>query len=87
MQARESKQVVLTGTARNAKISGILITETVHVYCLNVPDWGNREGAQVKVRGLMEYTEEFKAQINNGEISQGTSGGVYVIRKCEVQKG
>ncbi len=77
----------IEGTARNAKISGIVVSEKLSVYCLNIPDWGALEGQKVAVQGLVEYTEEFTAQINEkGEISQGTEGGVLVIRKCEIKK-
>jgi hypothetical protein len=86
-QAPASYQAEIEGTARNAKISGIVISDRLSVYCLNIPDWGTLEGKKVTVRGLVEYTEEFAAQINEkGEISQGTESGVLVIRKCEINK-
>lgn len=85
--APASYHAEIEGTARNAKISGIVISEKLSVYCLNVPDWGALEGKKVSVQGLVEYTEEFAAQINEkGEISQGTEGGVLVMRKCEIKK-
>lgn len=74
----------IAGTARNAKISGVVVSERLTVYCLNVPDWGQREGQRVTVKGLVEFTEEFAAP-KKGEISQGTEGGVFVMRKCELK--
>lgn len=74
----------ITGIAHNAKISGVVEGERLMVYCLNVPNWGSREGQRVTVKGLVEFTEEFAAP-KKGEISQGTEGGVFVIRKCELK--
>ncbi len=77
--------VTIAGRAENAKISAIVISKQLSVYCLNHSQWKPEQtGKPVRVKGRLEYTEEFNAKTENGEISQGTAAGVYVIRRCEI---
>lgn len=79
------KPIVLTGIAGNAKISAHVESPELSVYCLNRPSWKKTlDGKRITVRGTLEYTDAFAATKKNGEISQGTDGGVYVIRNCEL---
>lgn len=75
----------ISGKAENAKLSAVIIGERGTVHCLNFERWPDQvSGRRIRVRGHVEWTEEFKARVENGEISQGTEGSVQVIRRCEI---
>ena len=78
--------VRITGTAQNAKLSAVVQTGDLVVYCLDRPSWKDRAGKPVSVEGKLEQTREFEAQVDDGgAISQGTGGPVFVIRACTVK--
>ena len=80
-------QVVrVVGTARNAKLSAVLVADDLLVYCLDHPDgWSSELLAQrLAVTGKLEFTEEFAATTGpDGAVSTGTDGGVFVFRSCD----
>lgn len=82
-------QVVrVEGTARNAKLSGVVVASGLHLYCLDQASGWPAElaGQHVAVTGALEFTEEFAATTGpDGAVSAGTDGGVFVIRTCQVQ--
>lgn len=76
------------GTARNAKLSGVVVSPDLLVYCLDHPDgWPVAiDGTHVAVTGVLEFTEEFAAsRASDGTVSTGTDGGVFVMRACAVE--
>jgi hypothetical protein len=79
-------QVVrVEGTARNAKLSAVVMTGELVVYCLDLPSWPDERANQpVVVRGLLEHTSEFEPEAG-GPISAGTGGPIYAIRTCAVE--
>jgi hypothetical protein len=81
------KPVRVEGTARNAKLSAVVVRGDLLVYCLDRDSWpADRDGKKVAVTGTLEYTTEFQAQVSpSGEVSQGTEGGVFVLRTSQVQ--
>lgn len=85
--AAVGRRVRVSGTARNAKLAGVVSRGDLMVYCLNVTGWPDQtDGQPVTVRGTLERTGEFAATTGaGGEVSQGTAGAVLVIRRCEIQ--
>ena len=82
------RQVRVEGTARNAKLSGVVVAEGFHLYCLDRADgWSEAlAGKRVAATGTIEFTEEFAATSEGGAVSAGTDGGVFVVRNCTVQE-
>lgn len=78
--------VHVSGTAEDARISGLVISNDFMVYCLNVQEWPKKfHKRTVTVTGKLEYTEEFMGGKNAaGEYTAGTTSGVYVIRNCQI---
>ena len=86
--AAVAQVVRIEGTARNAKLSGVVVAGGLHVYCLSEADGWPAElaGQEVAVTGLLEFTEEFAARTGpDGLVSAGTDGGVFALRTCEAQ--
>jgi hypothetical protein len=78
------KAVTVRGTARDAKISAVVVAGDFMVYCLGTESWpAELGGKQVDASGTLERTDEFTAKPGpNGEISAGTDGPVWVLRGC-----
>lgn len=78
-------RVRVEGTAANDKLSAVVETGQLSVYCLDIQAWPEpRVGTSATVEGTLERTEEFQSRTNGGLVSQGTSGAIFVIRKCTV---
>jgi hypothetical protein len=88
-EAAVGKQVHLEGKASDAKISGVVVTSDLVVYCLDVPSWEpSVEGTTVAVEGRLERTAAFQATSSEGGVmSSGTGGPVLVIRACARKPG
>jgi hypothetical protein len=84
-RAAVGSEVRIEGTARDAKLSAVVMTGDLIVYCLDVDAWPDeRSNETVAVRGLLEHTDEFSAA-KDGPVSAGTTGSIYVIRTCTVE--
>lgn len=81
------KLVTIEGTAQNAKISAVVVSPEGVVYCLNFREWPSHVvGKRIRVKGVLETTDEFAAKTNSqGEITQGSAGGDLVMRQCDYQ--
>ena len=78
-------RVRVEGKAANDKLSAVVETGQLSVYCLDMKAWPDaRVGTSATVEGMLERTEEFQSRTNGGLVSQGTSGAIFVIRKCTV---
>lgn len=86
-RAAIGKTVRVAGTALNAKLGPVVTTEGLVVYCFGRQEWSNAElGKPVAVIGLLEQTDDFKAEEGpDGMQSAGTAGGDFVIRDCAVE--
>ncbi len=86
-QSAPNKLVTIEGTAQNAKLSAVVVGPESVVYCLNIPEWPSHiVGKRVRIKGVLETTDEFAAKTNSrGEITQGSAGGDLVMRQCEYQ--
>lgn len=87
-QQAEGTRVRVTGVAQNAKLGAVVVSERMTVYCLDRQEWPpDLVGQQVTVSGIVERTDDFKAEVNEkGEISQGSAGGDLVIRRSTLEK-
>ncbi len=85
--AAVGSQVRIAGTAMDAKIAGLVDTGTLHVYCLDRSHWPDAQRDQpIVVEGLLEHTGEFESKTTStGLVTQGTTGKVYVIRRCTLR--
>jgi hypothetical protein len=84
-KAQLGKEVTLAGTARDAKISAVVVADgNFIVYCLGLDSWPDEiSGKAVVAHGTIEQTDEFTARSgSNGEVGEGTSGPVWVLRNC-----
>ncbi len=78
-------RVRVEGKAANDKLSAVVETGQLSVYCLDMKAWPEAQvGTSATVEGTLERTEEFQSRTNGGLVSQGTSGAIFVIRKCTV---
>ncbi len=78
-------RVRVEGKAANDKLSAVVETGQLSVYCLDIQAWPEaRVGTSATVVGTLERTEEFQSRTNGGLVSQGTSGAIFVIRQCTV---
>jgi hypothetical protein len=82
--ANLGKHVALRGTARDARLSAVVMIEGSPIYCLGVDTWPAAiSGKEVTAHGTLESSHQFEAKPGpNGEISQGTDGPVTVLRDC-----
>jgi hypothetical protein len=85
LKAKIGSHVAVKGTARDAKISAAVLVGDGPVYCLGVASWpADVSGKVITAHGTLEHTDELAAKTGpNGEISQGTTDAVYVLRDCE----
>jgi hypothetical protein len=85
--AAAGKKVRIAGTAQNAKLGAAVDMDDLVVFLLDRQSWpADRTGKAVVVEGVLERTSDFVARTNDaGEISQGTGGPVWVIRKSSVR--
>jgi hypothetical protein len=79
--ANTGKRTGVKGTARNAKLGGIIQTESqLNVYCGGVTEWPNDvNGKVVTAFGTLTRSDKFEAHGSGGEISQGTSGPIWLL--------
>ncbi|HEY8146066.1 MAG TPA: hypothetical protein VIG06_25470 [Kofleriaceae bacterium] len=86
-RAAIGKTVRVAGTALNAKLGPVVTTEGLVVYCFGRQEWSNEQlGKPVAVIGVLEQTDDFKAQEGpDGMQSAGTAGGDFLIRDCTVE--
>ena len=73
------------GEAYDAKLSAIVVSDGFSVYCIEIQEWPmGLTGKTVEVTGRLEITDQYKATVNaKGEISQGTSGGDWLLHQVE----
>jgi hypothetical protein len=86
--ANTGKRVGVKGTARNAKIGGIIQTaDHLNVYCGGVSEWpSDVNGKVVTAFGTLTHSDKFEAkQGSGGEISQGTNGPVWLLENCQYE--
>lgn len=79
-------QVVrFVGVAYDAKLSAIVVSDHFSLYCIELDEWpAEVNGQTVEVTGRLERTDQYAATVNAlGEISQGTSGGDWVLHGVE----
>ncbi|MBS2032227.1 MAG: hypothetical protein JST54_30285 [Deltaproteobacteria bacterium] len=80
------QDVRVSGIAQDSKLSGVVVTGELVVYCLDHPSWSARAGKRITVEGKLEQTRELEAHVDDaGAISQGTGGPIFVIRACTVK--
>jgi hypothetical protein len=79
-------RVQVRGIAQDDKLSAVVEAKGVTVYCLDLERWpADRIGKLAVIEGTVERTEEFAARPArppDGLESQGTSGAIFVIRRC-----
>ena len=82
VDASLGKRVTFVGEAANAKLSAMVHTKAMMLYCIEMPDWPDEvHGKQVRVTGVLARTDQFKAKVaKDGAISQGTAGGDELLR-------
>lgn len=78
-------RTVFEGVAANAKLGAMVHNDTGMVYCIEMQEWPEGVvGKRVKVTGVMEKTDRFKATVaDDGAVSQGTSGSDTVLRNVQ----
>ena len=88
-KANVGKTVQVAGTALNAKLGPVVETGGLVVYCMGRQEWRSEQlGKPIVVTGLLEQTDDFKAQEGpDGMQSAGTAGNDWVIRNCSVDEG
>jgi len=83
--AEPGQLVRFVGVAYDAKLSAIVVSDSFSLYCIELAEWpGEVNGQMVEVTGRLEVTDHYAATVNaKGEISQGTSGGDWLLRGVE----
>ncbi len=86
--ASPGQLVRFVGVAHDAKLSAIVVSDSFSVYCIELDEWpGQVNGRTVEVTGRLEVTDQYAATVNaKGEISQGTSGGDWLLTGVEWQQ-
>ena len=86
-QAASGSLVRVRGTAYDAKLSAIVVSDGISVYCLDIEEWpSGLTGQSIEVTGRLRNTDQFKARVDaDGGISQGTTGGDWVMEGCIFQ--
>jgi hypothetical protein len=87
--ANTGKRTGVKGKAGNAKLGGVLQTESgFTVYCGGVTEWpSDVNGKVVTAYGTLTHSDKFEAKHgSNGEISQGTSGPIWILENCQYDK-
>ena len=78
-------RVRVRGTAQNDKLSAVVEAKGLAVYCLDLEGWpADQVGKPAVIEGTLERTDQFAARPSDGLASQGTTGSVFVIRRCTV---
>lgn len=78
-------RVQVKGTAQNDKLSAVIEARAVTVYCLDLQGWpADQVGKPAAIEGTLERTDQFAARPSDGLASQGTTGSLFVIRRCTV---
>lgn len=82
---KEKAKYTFEGEAANAKLSAMVHNDKSMVYCIEMQEWPDEVvGKKVKVTGILETTDQFKAKVDkDGAISQGSAGGDRVLRNVE----
>jgi hypothetical protein len=84
------KLVEVRGKAEDAKLAAGISIDKLFVYCLGTDRWpANLANKPIAARGTLEQTDEFSPPENedpNLPKAAGTSGLVWVLRKCEYPK-
>ena len=82
------QKVRIIGVAQNAKLSAVVTTDRLTVYCIERAAWGKEFlGRKVEVSGLLEETDQFNARRGeDGVISQGTKRSVLVLRSMTYKR-
>ena len=86
-EAHAGAYVEIRGSARDAKISAVIVGGGGFVvYCVGVDRWPAANlGQPIVARGTLERSSDFEAHHGpNGEVNQGTSGPVWVLRDCAI---
>ncbi len=88
-KAAMGKTVQVAGTALNAKLGPVVSTGGLVIYCFGRQEWrADQVGKPIAVIGVLEQTDEFKAEVGpDGEQTAGTGGHDWVIRDCSVDEG
>ena len=84
---RTGQVIRVQGTAQREKIGDSVDSPSLNVICVDTRFPDDRIGTPVTVEGKLEITQDFAATVGpDGEISQGTAGGVflYVIYDCRL---
>ncbi len=83
--AEPGQRVRFIGVAYDAKLSAIVVSDHFSLYCIELDEWPMEvSGKTVEVIGRLERTDQYAATVNEeGEISQGTSGGDWVLHGVE----
>jgi hypothetical protein len=82
---KEKERYTFEGEAANAKLSAMVHNDKSMVYCIEMQEWPDDVvGQKVKVTGILETTDQFKAKVDkDGAISQGSAGGDRVLRDVQ----
>lgn len=76
-QAELGNRVRFKGTAGNAKISAVVRTDRLTLYCVENPEWpSSLAGKTLLVTGILEKTDRFKT----GSDAAGTESDVFVLK-------
>ena len=88
-EAALGQRVRVLGTAGDAKLSAVVHSDTLVVYCMERGEGGllvesrwpeGTIGKQVAVTGTLEWSEQFIADVeSDGSVRQGAEGGLWVV--------
>jgi len=82
---RSAPRVRVQSIAQNDKLSAVIEARAVTVYCLDLRGWpADQVGKPAVIEGTIERTDQFEARPSDGLASQGTTGSLFVIRRCTV---
>jgi hypothetical protein len=75
------------GRAADAKLGAVVVQGGFPIYCHMDREWPPAlSGKDVVAEGTLEYTDHTRAQVSEaGEVSAGTTGGIFVLRPCEAR--
>jgi hypothetical protein len=82
--AQLGRDAVVRGIARDAKLGPVIVASDLVVYCLESGNWSaERSGHPVAACGTLEQTDAFASHTGSGgEVSAGTAGPIWVLRRC-----
>ena len=82
-QAALGKQVRFTGTAEEAKLAPIVMSDALQIYCRDLDRWPEGvRNTRVTVTGRLEREEHTVHVAPDGAISQGMEGAIWVLRNA-----